>query len=48
MSFSISPSEDVLEGHVAVVGVELQEEGWVEGIRVPDKAEHSHGHLSQQ
>lgn len=48
ISFLISPFEDVLEGHVAVVGVELQEEGWIEGIRVPDEAEHSHGHLSQQ
>lgn len=44
----ISPFEDVLEGHIAIVGVELQEEGWIEGIRVPDEAEHSHSHLSQQ
>lgn len=44
----ISPFEDVRERHIAVVGVKLQEEGWVEGIRVSDEAEHSHGHLSQQ
>lgn len=42
----ISPFEDVLEGLIAVVVVKLQEECWIEGIRVSDEAEHSHGHLS--
>lgn len=44
----ISPFENVVEGHIAVVGIELQEEGWIEGVCVPDETEHSHGHLSQQ
>lgn len=46
--FLISPFEDVPEGSIAVAGVELHEEGWIKGVRVPDEAEHSHGHLSQQ
>lgn len=44
----ISPFEDVLEGLIAVVVVKLQEECWIEGIRVSDEAEHSHSHLSEQ
>ena len=43
----ISPLEDVLYGHVAAVGLELQEQGGAEGVAVCHEAEHGHGHLSQ-
>lgn len=48
ISLIISPFQDVLEGHITVVGVKLQEEGWIKGVGVPDEAEHSNSHLSKQ
>lgn len=44
----ISPFQDVLKSLIAVVGVKLHEEGWIECIGVSNEAEHSHGHLSEQ
>lgn len=41
-----SPFKNVLQRLVAIVGIKLGEQGRIEGIRVPDEAEHGHGHLS--
>ena len=43
----VSPLEDVLDGHVAAVGLELQEQGGAEGVAVRHEAQHGHGHLGQ-
>ena len=42
-----SPLEDVLDGSVATVGIELEKQGCAEGVAVCDKAENGHGNLRQ-